>query len=94
MNLIILVSDDRSLNQEKCPTDRGAYDDLMMSSNVNLARVVGAMGCYAERVDRPTDIGSAMASAFASGHPAVLDMLTNVEAIASKAREEDVASLN
>ena len=73
VNLVIVVNDNRSLNQEKGPIDRAydgkatqrAYDDLMMFSDVNLARVAEAMGCYAERVERPSDIGDAMARAFA-----------------------------
>ena len=98
VNLVVVVNDNRSLNQEKGPIDRAydgnatqhAYDDLMMFSDVNLARVAEAMGCYAERVERPSDIGDAMARAFAANKPAVLDIVSDVEAMAPQAREEDL----
>ena len=50
VNLVIVVNNNRSLNQEKGPIDRAydgnatqrAYDDLMMFSDVNLARVASS----------------------------------------------------
>ena len=98
VSLVIVVNDNRSLNQEKGPIDKAyegkptqrAYDDLMMFSDVNLARVAEAMDCYAERVERPADIEGALARAFAAGKPAVLDMVSDIEAMAPQAREEDV----
>ena len=101
VNLVIVVNDNRSLNQEKGPIDRAydgnatqrAYDDLMMFEDVNLAKVAEAMGCYAERVERPSDIADAMARAFAANKPAVLDMVSDITAMAPQAREEDLQTL-
>ncbi len=99
VNLVVVVNDNRSLNQEKGPIDRAydgnatqrAYDDLMMFSDVNLAQVASAMGCYAERVERPADIPDALTRAFASGRPAVLDLVSDIHAMAPQARERDIA---
>ena len=98
VNLVIVVNDNRSLNQEKGPIDRAydgnatqrAYDDLMMFEDVNLAQVASAIGCYAERVERPADIPDALTRAFAANKPAVLDMVSDIHAMAPQAREQDV----
>ena len=47
-------------------------------------------GCYAERVERPADIGGAMERAFAAGKIAVLDMVSDIDAMGPVARLEDV----
>ena len=91
---VIVVNDNHSLNQEKGPIDRAyggkaygrAYDDLMMFMDVDLAKVAEAIGCYAERIERPEDIGGALARAFASGRAAVLDLVSDVDAMAPQAQ--------
>ena len=98
INPVIVVNDNHSLNQEKGPIDRAyggkaygrAYQDLMMFMDVDLAKVAQAIGCYAERIERPEDIGGAMERAFASGRIAVLDMVSDIEAMAPQARQSDV----
>ncbi len=94
INPVIVVNDNHSLNQEKGPIDRAyggkaygrAYDDLMMFMDVDLAKVAEAIGCYAERIERPEDIGGALTRAFASGRAAVLDMVSDVDAMAPQAQ--------
>ena len=81
---MVVVNDNRSLNQEKGPIERAyggqpygrAFQDLMMFQDTNLAKVAEAIGCYAERVESPSEIGPAMQRAFASGRIAVLDMVS------------------
>ncbi len=98
INPVIVVNDNHSLNQERGPITRAyngqpygrAFDDLMMFRDVNLAKVAEAVGCYAERVERPQDIGGAMERAFASGRIAVLDMVSDIDAMAPTARESDI----
>ncbi len=98
INPVIVVNDNHSLNQEKGPIDRAyggkaygrAYQDLMMFMDVDLAKMAQAIGCYAERIERPEDIGGAMERAFASGRIAVLDIVSDIEAMAPQARQSDV----
>ena len=95
---VIVVNDNHSLNQERGPIERAyggepygrAYQDLMMFEDVDLARVAQAIGCYAERIERPADIGGAMERAFAAGKIAVLDMVSDIDAMGPVARLEDV----
>ena len=95
---VIVVNDNHSLNQEQGPIQRAyggnptqrAYDDLMMFLDVDLAKVAQAIGCYAERIERPQDIGGAMQRAFASGKIAVLDMVSDIKAMGPVSRPSDV----
>jgi acetolactate synthase-1/2/3 large subunit len=43
----------------------------------NFAQIAKELGCEGFRVERPTDIGSALQTALASGKPVVLDVLTD-----------------
>jgi thiamine pyrophosphate-dependent acetolactate synthase large subunit-like protein len=43
------------------------------------------MGCFGIRVDQPDQIQSAMEQAFASGKPAVVDVVTDIDGIAPAA---------
>ncbi|HEY8284553.1 MAG TPA: thiamine pyrophosphate-binding protein [Chloroflexota bacterium] len=47
--------------------------------SVNLAQVAEGMGCHAERVTHPTEVGSALQRAFASGRPAVVEAMCSQE---------------
>jgi acetolactate synthase-1/2/3 large subunit len=46
----------------------------------NFAQIAKELGCEGVRVERPTDIGSALQSALAAGKPVVLDVLTDTTA--------------
>ena len=95
---VIVVSDNHSLNQEYGPIQRAydgqpygrAYQDLMMFEDVDLAKVAQAIGCYAERIERPADIPGALERAFAAGKIAVLDLVSDIEAMGPVARPQDV----
>lgn len=91
---VIVVNDNSSLNQEWGPI-RSAYKgeppagamELMNFTNVNLAKVAEAMGCHAERVERPQDIRPALDRALAAGRIAVVDVATDPMALGPVARE-------
>ena len=95
---VIVVNDNHSMNQEAGPIQQAydgqpygkAYQDLMMFEDIDLASVAQAMGCYAERIERPADIAGAMERAFASGKIAVLDMVSAIDAMGPVARASDV----
>ncbi len=102
VNLVVAVNDNRSLNQEKGPIDNAyggnatqrAYDDLMMFSDLDLAKIADAMGCYSERVERPADIPAALNRAFAANKPALLDLVSDITAMAPQARPQDLFPLS
>jgi acetolactate synthase I/II/III large subunit len=43
--------------------------------SANLARVAEGMGCHAERIEQPSEVGPALRRAFSSGRPAVVEAL-------------------
>lgn len=94
---VIVVNDNHSLNQEMWPVWRaygpkpwGAYRELMDFRKVDLARVAKEMGAYGERVERPGDIRAALERAFAAERIAVLDVVTDPDALAPTPRPLDV----
>ena len=91
INTVTVVNNNRSLNQEKAGNERiyggqtPGSDELWMLSDVDFGKVAQSMGAFGIRVERPGDIQSAMEQAFASGKPAVVDVVTDVEGIAPRA---------
>jgi len=55
----------------------GAPEVLWQFTDVDLAKVAESMGCFGIRVEKPGDIQSALEQAFASGRPAVVDVVTD-----------------
>ncbi len=45
----------------------------------NIAEMARALGCHAERVDHPSDLGAALERAFAAGRPAVVEAMSEPE---------------
>jgi acetolactate synthase I/II/III large subunit len=91
INTVTVVNNNHSLNQEKRSNER-AYgeqtagsDELWHLLDVDFARVAEAMGCFGIRVDQPGQIQSALEQAFASGKPAVVDVVTDINGIAPQA---------
>ena len=62
-------------------TEQGAAD-LWRFTDVDFAALANQIGALGLRVERPGDIGSALDQAIASGRPAVIDVVTDVEALA------------
>jgi acetolactate synthase-1/2/3 large subunit len=93
INLVVLVNNNSSLNQE-IPLVKAAYkekrDDRSgeiwrFQKNANLARVAEALGCAAFRVEKPGELKDLLPRAFAMGKPVVLDCISEEQALAPTA---------
>jgi len=91
--VVIVVNDNRSLNQEIWsinaayggdPAGRGA--EMWMFADFDLARVAERLGCLGLRVEHPAEVQSALDTALAAGRPAVVDVVTDVAAVADRVR--------
>ena len=51
----------------------------------SMEKLAESMGCFVKRVDQPNQIQGAMEQAFASGKPAVVDVVTDIDGIAPAA---------
>jgi len=87
INPVIVVNDNQGLAQEWAGLRRayggelwGNATELLAFTDVNLAQVAQAMGCHAERVERPEEIHGALQRALAADRIAVVDVATDAEA--------------
>lgn len=87
--VVIVVNNNQSLNQEVRPfstayggTLHGAHRDLWHFEDVDFVGLASSMGAGARRVDRPGDLASAFDEALASSGPFLLDVRTDIEALA------------
>ena len=91
INAVIVVNNNRALTQEKRGTERayagqpGNSDELWHFLDTDFAQVARSMGCFGVRVEKPGDIQSAVEAALASGKPAVVDVVSDIEGIAAPA---------
>ena len=91
INSVTVVNNNHSLNQEKRGTERSYAgvsdyaDDIWHFREVDFARVAQAIGCFGIRVEHPGQLQSALEQAFASGMPAVVDVVTDIDGIAPPA---------
>ncbi len=93
INAIMLVNNNYALNQEKHLFDsaykgqqRGRATEMWhFSHEVNFAKVAEAMGCVGIRVERPEDIRPALDKALASNCPAVVEVISDVDAMSRRA---------
>jgi acetolactate synthase-1/2/3 large subunit len=88
INTVTVVNDNGALSQETVLFHQ-AYSreepsgfKMWQFQKLNLARVAESFGCYAERVEQPSQIRPALERALASGRPAVLDVVTDIRALA------------
>src|SRR3954452_24648930 len=89
---VTVVNNNASGNQSKRGFDR-AYGgeqtakarELWTYSMVDLARVASDIGALGLRVERPKDFSNALHEALQSGRPAIIDVVTDIEAIAPAA---------
>jgi acetolactate synthase-1/2/3 large subunit len=84
INVIVVVNNNTSLNQEQFLWDTSAADQdkNWRFHDTDLVAIAKGFGCHGARVDDPDDFGAALDKARASGLPAVLDVRTD-SAIAS-----------
>ncbi len=93
INAIMAVNNNFALNQEKQLFDsayggeqRGRAEEMwIFRREANLAKVAEDLGCLGIRVERPADIRPALDRALASGRPAVVEVLSDVTAMAKRA---------
>ena len=89
INTITVVNNNGGGNQSKPGFDR-AYDghptqwsrDLWTFTHVNLAKVAEDMGALGIRVEQPGQIAGALAQALKASRPVVIDVVTDIEALA------------
>ena len=89
INTVTVVNNNRSLNQDRPGVDRayrgtttGNPEEMWTFRDVNFARVAEEMGCFGLRVERPSEIRPALEQALDSGRPAVVDVVTDIDAFA------------
>jgi len=91
INTVILVNNNHSLNQETRLFDaayggqqRGRAHEMWQFHDTHFAQVAQAMGCFGIRVERPNDLQDALKQAFAADRPAVVEVLSDLKALASR----------
>ena len=89
INLVLLVNNNRALSQEfpslKRNYDsnlRGRSDELWRFSEFNFAKVAEAMGCAGIRVEKPGEIKAALQKAFTMNKTTVVEVMSDVKAMA------------
>jgi acetolactate synthase-1/2/3 large subunit len=89
INAVIVVNNNASGNQSKRGFDRvygGTQTEqareLWTFSKVNFARIAEDMGAAGMRVEKPGDIAPALEQALRANRPVVLDVVTDIEALA------------
>jgi acetolactate synthase-1/2/3 large subunit len=89
INAVILVNNNSSGNQSKRGFDR-VYDGnqtaeglrLWHFTDVNFAKIAEDMGALGIRVEQPGELPGALDRAFAANRPVVLDVVTDIDALA------------
>jgi len=92
LNSVTVVNNNSGGNQSKRGFDR-AYGgkqteqarELWTYTPVNFARIAENMGALGLRVERPADFAPALAKAIAANRPAVIDVVTDIDALAPQA---------
>jgi len=85
---IIVINNNHSLSQETEIFDQaygGKQDEALemwQFRDLDLAQLAWAMGCHGERIDKPADVRFALDRALASGRPAVVDVVSDIKALA------------
>ena len=95
INTVTVINNNRSFNQcrdafEGASGGRGpGSDDLWVFEDVDFARVARSMGCLGIRVEDPARIRPALEEAVAAGGPVVVDVVTDIDAMAPTAYVPD-----
>jgi acetolactate synthase-1/2/3 large subunit len=89
INAVTLVNNNASGNQSKRGFDRvygGTQTEkareMWTFSKVDFARLAEDMGALGIRVEKPSEIAGALARAFAAQRPVVIDVVTDIDALA------------
>jgi acetolactate synthase I/II/III large subunit len=89
INTVIVVNNNSSLNQEIRLNDtayggkqRGRSEEMWRFPELDFARIAESFGCAGIRVEQPGDLAPALESAIAMKRPVVVDVKTDMYAIA------------
>jgi acetolactate synthase I/II/III large subunit len=89
MNSITVVNNNSSGNQSKRGFDRvyGGKQteqalELWTYTKVNFARIAEDIGAIGIRVEKPADFASALQRAYAADRPVIIDVVTEIDALA------------
>ena len=88
INAVVVVNNNRSLNQEThifaqaYGGQQNTGFEMWQFKDLDLAAIARAMGCFGERVETPEGIRPALERALASGRPAVVDVASDIHALA------------
>jgi acetolactate synthase-1/2/3 large subunit len=86
INTVTVVNNNHSLNQvAPAYVDMPNTDPLWQFSDVNFARIARAMGGFGVRVKEPGELRAALEQALASDRPALVDVVSDMSAIAPRA---------
>ena len=92
INTVTVVNNNRSFNQckggfESAYLDQAGGDSgaLWVFEDVNFAEVARSMGCLGIRVEDPSEIGSALDQAIGANRPVVVDVASDMDAMAPTA---------
>jgi acetolactate synthase-1/2/3 large subunit len=80
--ITILVLNNQILGYQKDAEDSifGAHTDACYFATVDHAAIARACGCHGVRVERADEMARALAAAFASGKPALIDCIVDPQA--------------
>ena len=89
INAVIVVNNNSALNQEIKLNDiayggkqRGRAEEMWRFPDVNFAKIAEDFGCVGIRVEKPGELGAALKRAIALEKPVVIDVVTEMYAIA------------
>jgi acetolactate synthase-1/2/3 large subunit len=89
INAVIVVNNNSALNQEinlnnaaYGGTQRGRAEEMWRFPDVNFAKIAEGFGCVGIRVEKPGDLNAAIKSGIAMNKPVVIDVVTDMNAIA------------
>lgn len=87
INTVTVVNNNHSLNQGAGDYAGKPGTDALwqFSEDVNFARIAQAMGCFGVQVRQPGEIRIALEEALASGKPAVVDVVSDIQGITPRA---------
>ncbi|MGH8072249.1 MAG: thiamine pyrophosphate-binding protein [Candidatus Entotheonellia bacterium] len=91
INTVTIVNNNHSLNQEKRGNERyyggepGNVEELWMFPDTDFSKLAQDMGGFGIRVQHPDEIQDALDKAVASGKPAVVDVVSDLNGIAPRA---------
>ena len=90
LNVVILVNNNHSLNQEKTGVESyegrsPASDQQWLFPDADFAAIAESMGAMGLTVDKPGDLQGALEAAFSANRPVVMDVKSHVDGIAPRA---------